>query len=222
MKDNEMGSGNFRRRLKKLSSKIFRPQLPLLRQGYGRQATLNILDLGTGSGCLGISLLKELQQAIDSRLVTIDCFLSDISPSALRIARKNARALLATETMKQFNNSTIHFVHSDLFTNRLLHKKFDLILANLPYVPNSDISSSNSVKYEPSSAIFANDNGAAIIKNFLTISSQYLADHALILIELDPRNAKPIEKFARKIYPHAKIELKKDLAGLDRYLTIQL
>lgn len=208
MRDNDMGSGNFRRRLKRLSSKISQPKL--------RTPNFQLLDLGTGSGCLGISVIKELQGTIDSGLVAIDCSLSDISPSALRIARKNMNIILNQ------SSKAIKFIHSDLFANHLLHKKFDLILANLPYVPNSDLLTSNSIKFEPTSAIFADDNGASIIKNFLTQSPNYIADNALILIELDPRNAKSIEKFARKIYPQAKIELKKDLAGLDRYLTIQL
>ncbi|MEI6498604.1 MAG: HemK/PrmC family methyltransferase [bacterium] len=216
MLDNEMSGANFRRRLKRLSSQIFtHSQIP--------KSTFNILDLGTGSGALIISLIKELQKLYTPS--DLNYFASDISPSALNIARKNTRL---------HNIKNIKFVQSDLFSNRLLHQKFDIIIANLPYVPDSDQDTpstypagkindlpTKSIDFEPASAIFADDNGASIIKRFLTQCPQYLADNALILIELDPRNANAIKKFAERFFQEAKIELQKDLAGHYRYLTIQ-
>jgi len=218
----------------------------------------NILDLGTGSGCMIISLVSRLRQTFHPLPSTFYFFASDISQAALRVARKNAKKLLfdspsGVENHAQFSTSSnsIKFVRSDLFQNRLLHRKFDLIITNLPYVPLSDCHlepfdcaqgrqgversheisptslkargrNDNSVSFEPKNAIFANDNGASIIKRFLEEARNRLTPDGAILLELDPRNAKQIKSFAKKLYPTAKIELKKDLAGLERYLKIRL
>lgn len=223
---------------------------------------LTILDMGTGSGCMIIFLAKELDRLYG--LSTFDLYASDISPKALRVARKNAKNLLSdiviarNEITKQsiekdchapsalaMTHNGIRFYHSDLFRNRLLHKKptspaggFDLIIANLPYVPYPSIppltkgrlggvsdkqsAISNKLRFEPQLAIFANDNGTSVIKRFLEEARNRLTPDGAILLELDPRNAQELDNYARKLYPTANIELKKDLAGHERYLKICL
>lgn len=177
---------------------------------------LDILDMGTGSGCIIISIVKNLLSP-NSQLPTPNYFASDISPKALKIARKNA-------TLNNVKN--IKFYISDLFSNRFLHKKFDLIIANLPYVPHHQIVGSqehgvrSSISFEPQNAIFADDDGMAVIKKFLIQAKKHINESGLILIEADCRNAKKVFEFSKKQYPTAKIELKKDLAGLDRYVII--
>ena len=169
----------------------------------------SVLDLGTGSGNIIISIVKFLNN--NQRLLKHKFFASDISNKALVVAKKNAKLL---------NISNINFIHSDLFSNRLLkNNKFDLIIANLPYVPFGD--ADISTKYEPESAIFSSDNGAAIIKIFLKEAKKHINIKGLILIELDPRNAQKIKNCAKENFPNAIIELNKDLASLNRYLTIQ-
>ena len=64
-------------------------------------------------------------------------------------------------------------------------------------------------------------NGSSIIKKFIDQSTDFITKDGAILIELDPRNANEIQKYAREVYPQAKITLAKDLAGFDRYLTIE-
>jgi release factor glutamine methyltransferase len=169
---------------------------------------INILDMGTGSGCLIISLAKNLNDM--EKASNIDYFATDISPAALKVAIHNAKQNAV------FNK--INFLESNLFSNKDLPEKFDLIIANLPYVPDDEID--ESVKFEPHDAIFAADNGTEIIKNFLVQTKNYLQKEGMILIELDPRNAQEIKEYTKKKFPDAKIELKKDLAGLDRYLAI--
>jgi len=202
---------------------------------------LNILDLGTGSGCLVISLAKELYK-LDKLSSFINLFASDISNKALLVAKKNAKRLIDEPTK-------IKFIHSDLFTNRLLHKRFDLIIANLPYVPKPDCHFDRSaserrvekslgkletnsfeisrqarddkaVAFEPQNAIFADNNGTAIIKRFLKEARGHLSGGGILLIELDPRNAATLFEFAKKNYPESKIDLQKDHANHNRYLKI--
>ncbi len=171
---------------------------------------INVLDVGTGSGCIIISIVNALH---NSKFIIHNSFAfyaTDLSQKALRTARKNA---------KLNNIQNIHFYFSDLFSNRFLHKKFDLIIANLPYVPRSG--KNKSIAFEPKDAIFANDYGTAIIKKFLTQVKSHINDGAMILLEADCRNAKKISEFAKNHFPEAKVELKKDLAGLDRFIVIE-
>jgi release factor glutamine methyltransferase len=184
-----------------------------LKKSVASNYKYTILDMGTGSGCLIISLIKKIEELYFKKLTDFTFFASDINSRALGIAKKNAKKYNA------FND--IKFYKSDLFSNPYLHKKYDLILANLPYVPEDRKQSIESIKYEPKEAIFADDNGSAIIKKFLSQSVNFLKNNGVILIELDPRNAFDLQKHAKKIYPEAKIELSKDLAGFERYLRIE-
>jgi release factor glutamine methyltransferase len=184
-----------------------------------KQTKKTIIDIGTGSGCIIISLVKEILNT-QYLILNTNLSASDISPKALNIARKNAKKLKA---------KNIKFYLSDLFSNKRLPKKFDLIIANLPYVPlstrikNSEfrIQSKEGIYFEPQDAIFAKDNGSAIIKKLLIETKTRIREKGLILIELDSRNAIEISNFAKKNYPNAKTKLERDLAGLNRYLVIQ-
>ncbi len=199
IRDNQLAEDNFDRRLKKLN------KAPI------RHPKFNILDLGTGSGCLIISIVKELAILDDfSDFMNYSFYASDISHSALRIATKNA--------VHNKVDGQITFLKSDLLASHKLPEKLNLIIANLPYVPENY--PDKSVAFEPKSAIFAPENGTNIIKNFLNNSTNRLATASTILIELDPRNGQNLQKYAQKIYPTAQIKLYRDLAGLERYLSI--
>lgn len=175
-----------------------------------------IFDLGTGSGCIAVSLAKKLAEK-DSNFTICA---SDNSKKALDVARKNANRLLSADDFK------IKFFLSDLFSNKRLPKKFDLIIANLPYVPKSvqklvaKSQKLNGINFEPQEAIFAEDNGTAIIKKFLDQSVSRLTNQGIILLELDLRNAKDLFDYAQKTFSTAQIKISKDLAQLNRYLTI--
>jgi len=198
----------------------------LEKQSTHNHQPLTVLDIGTGSGNISISLAYSITP--NPELPTPNYFACDISSRAVAIAKKNA---------KQKNLTNIKFFVSDLFSNKKLPVQIDLILANLPYVP-SDVSVGtptsrrigrdhrshsyiDPIDFEPANAIFADGNGTSIIKRFLRESKGHLSKRGLILIELDPRNAIDIKNYAKKIFSERKIKLFKDLAGKNRYLEIE-
>jgi len=165
--------------------------------------TIRILDVGTGSGNIIISIAKICKKfPIGNKL---HIFASDISKKALIIAKRNAEK----------HQVDIKFIQSDLFEN--INGKFDLIVANLPYVPK-DSSDDKEIKYEPQNAIFAKDNGTAIIKKFFNQAKNHINSNGLILVEVDPRNAKELQNYASKLYKTVKI--KKDFSGIYRMLKV--
>lgn len=127
-----------------------------------------ILDVGTGSGCIAITIKKELPEA------TI--YASDISEKALEVAKKNASA----------QNAPISFIISHLLKNvKLKRLKPDLVVANLPYVDKTwDWLDLNSLKIEPAIALFAEDGGLALIKELIDEASALKIPR--LLLEADP------------------------------------
>lgn len=138
-------------------------------------SSANILDVGTGSGAIAITLALEL---LESRVTAID-----ISPAALKIARQNSTKLQAK----------VKFVESDLLAN--ISDQFKLIVANLPYVDrNWEVSPET--KAEPELALFAEDNGLSLIKQLIIQANQNLSTNGMLLLEMDPRQIEIAANFA--------------------------
>lgn len=135
-----------------------------------------IHDVGTGSGCIAITLALELPRARVSA--------SDISDEALAVARKNAKALAASVTWSQ-----------DDLMNRF-HETVDVITANLPYVDRS-WEVSPEVKSEPALALFADDGGLELIKQLLPQAADHLHSRGYLLLEADPEQHPAIVAHAK-------------------------
>lgn len=121
---------------------------------------LSFLEVGTGSGALGLSILKKLLE----KYIEVSCTLTDVSPKALEVTKKNIDNLVKKE-----HQDKINIIKSDLLENISSLEKYDFCVANLPYIPSFRISKlSSSVKnFEPILALDGGGDGLDIIKKLL-------------------------------------------------------
>jgi release factor glutamine methyltransferase len=146
----------------------------------------NIIDIGTGSGCIGITLKLERPK--------LAVTLSDISQSALKIAKTNAQNLKAD----------VKFTRSNLLKNLPNYIIYDIIIANLPYV-SPDWQLLPDLKFEPKKALFASDGGLKTVKRLIQTAPTHLSQGGLLALELDPCQHPEIIKFAAQ--HHFKLKL---------------
>lgn len=157
------------------------------------------LEIGTGSGCISITLKKEIDCEIDA---------IDISKKAIKIAKKNSKK---NETQINFEVCDIHKFNSNI--------KYDLIISNPPYVPfNSRVS--EKIKYEPQNAIYAEKNGLYFYEIILNKIKNNLKKDYLIAFEIGDNEGEEIIKIAKKILPNSYSLYEKDYNNYDRYLFI--
>lgn len=162
-------------------------------------AVNDILEIGTGSGCISIALRKNIESNIDA---------IDINDKALEIAKENATK----------NDVIINFVKCDIH-NFNTNKKYDLIISNPPYVPFNS-SYDEKIKYEPQNAIFAEDNGLYFYKVIINKIRNNLKENYLIAFEIGDKEGNDIKKIIKEQLPNAYIKLEKDYNNYERYIFI--
>ena len=168
------------------------------------QFTFRILDIGTGSGIIPISLATHAPHA--SFVAT------DISPAALNLARANAD--------HQGVAQRIEFEEADLLPDDFSSAPFDIITANLPYIPTETLHNLEVFGREPTLALDGGLDGLDLIRRLLKKLEEAEVSDCLILLEIEERQRLAVQSLAREAFPSAGIELKKDLAGLDRLMMI--
>ena len=139
-------------------------------------ASKRLVDIGTGSGCLGITAKLEHPE--------LEVTLLDVSSDALRIAEKNAELLSASVTIQK-SNLLADYAFSP-----------DIVLANLPYVDES-WERSPETRHEPAMALFASDNGLKLVRKCFDQLSHRTNTGAVAIFEADPRQWDTIEKIAQ-------------------------
>lgn len=160
---------------------------------------IDIVDLGTGSGCIAISLAKNLNGNVDA---------VDISKEALEVAKKNA-----------INNKVnINFYLGDMLNP--LNKKYDLIISNPPYIAYDEEIMDIVKNNEPHLALYADNEGLYYYEQILKNVKDYLKKDYLIAFEIGYKQAKKIELLARQ-YLDCSVTIEKDLSGKDRYVFIE-
>ena len=146
-------------------------------------STTRLLDVGTGSGCLGLTCKLEIPE--------LSVTVSDISPQALNVARQNA---------KQLGTKPIRYITSDLLEHWLSHgkpKAFDIIIANLPYVDRV-WETSPELGHEPELALYAEEQGLKLIKTLLSQAPTMIHPDGYLLLEADPCQHEEIIEHAKQ------------------------
>lgn len=186
---------------------------------------VTVVDVGTGSGNIAISIAKNLP-AISHKPSAIEFFGIDISKDALKIARRNAK--------KHETGKKIKFLYGNLLTPFFKNSKFKIqnskmiILANLPYLSKEIFDSApiDVKKFEPKSALYSSKKGLAHyeelfsqIKKLLATSYELLVT---VFIEFSPEQKKDLQKLIKKILPRSKTSFQKDLAGKWRIAHVEI
>lgn len=165
-----------------------------------------IWEIGTGSGCIAITLALEIKNA--------HIYVSDISPTALQIAQNNAILITGKQGLiKYFEGDLIQAFPQDSEPN--------LIIANLPYLDKNQYTD-DSLLYEPDIALYSNRNGLEhYIRLIQDIKSRFVV-YPKILIEINPEQVSPLQDCIQTIFTASKTILYQDLQGLDRHMLIEL
>jgi release factor glutamine methyltransferase len=167
---------------------------------------LSIIDVGTGSGCIAISLAASLPG--------ISVLATDLSRPALEIARHNK--------LRHHVAGQVCLLQSDLLCAFLPQPVFHLICANLPYIPRPLLPNIAVCDYEPSLALDGGPDGLTLIERLLTQAASCLAPGGLLLLEIEASQGQAVLELARQSFPSATTCLIQDLSGLDRLVSIQL
>jgi len=168
-----------------------------------RSGNQRVLELGVGSGCISVSL------AVHNPLLHVVAV--DISPQAIAVAQINAQR---HQVANRFQ-----FVISDLFS--AIRGRYDLLCANLPYIPTSELENLPVAKHEPHLALNGGWSGLDLIQRFLQSAPRVLAEKGLILAEIEASQGKAALDLAMDGFPEAQVTMVQDYSGNDRVLRIE-
>lgn len=160
-----------------------------------------IIDVGTGSGAIAVTLAAELPSAVVLGV--------DLSMTALRIAQVNANRLCA---------GRVNLIQTDLLTS--ISAEFDLICANLPYIPRQILSTLAVAQWEPHLALDGGESGLEAIEELLKQAQTRLSPSGVILLETEASLGAETLAAAQAAFPNAHHQLIQDLAGRDRIVEI--
>ena len=160
---------------------------------------IKVLDIGTGSGAIAISIKKEINGEV---------YATDISKDALEVAKENAKR----------NNVDILFTETNIYDG--IEEKFDVVISNPPYIRYDEEIDEVVKNNEPHIALYADNNGLYFYEEILKSIKTILNDKYLIAFEIGKEQAKDITDLINKYLPESNIILKKDLEGRDRMIFI--
>jgi release factor glutamine methyltransferase len=185
---------------------IPRPETELLvavgLKRVGRSADLQIADLGCGSGCVGLTLLKELENS--------ELFAVDASETACRMTAENA-AVLGVQ-------ARVQVLHSDVKLWRP-KTRFDLIVANPPYIPENDpLVEKNVHKYEPHEALYSGADGLQAIREWVNWAPRYLYEGGVMALEIGAGQSAAVVEIMKQA-GFSDVQIQKDFAGIDRIIS---
>ena len=175
----------------------------------------SVVDIGTGSGAIAVSIAVNVPD--------IKILATDISSKALQVAKQNAE--------KHGASKQIQFVECDVLPHPFSPlpvgeesgvRPFDLLCANLPYIPTQTLYSLAIFGKEPSLALDGGPDGLDLYRRLFSLAPDWMAVNGKLLLEIESTQGTTIITMAQNIFNLAKIDLHKDLAGQDRLLEITL
>lgn len=158
-----------------------------------------IVDLGTGSGCIAITLSKELNVSVDA---------VDISDKALEVAKQN----------NEMNKSKVTFYKGNMLEP--LNKKYNVIISNPPYISRNEEIEDIVKNNEPELALYADNDGLYYYEEILKNASNNLEEKFLIAFEIGYLQGKKIKELALKYLENVNVSIEKDLSEKDRFVFI--
>ncbi len=164
---------------------------------FPKDAKVSVLDVGTGSGCIALTLAKENPNLV----VTA----TDISHEALEVAKENAKTL----------EVNVRFLEGDCYAP-IGDERFDVIVSNPPYIPTTEDVMPMVKDHEPHVALFGGTNGMDFYQTLLEEANQHLNPKAMMAFEHAYDKAKAMKKLIKKTLPKQRVEQKKDMQGKDR------
>lgn len=175
----------------------------ILKDNY--QENLEVVDIGTGTGIIALSLSLENPTWKVTGL--------DISKEALKIATKNNQAL----------EGQVHFLESDVLSKFPKNKKIDILVSNPPYISYDEWEEMDeSVReYEPKQALFAENNGLAIYEKIAKESTTVLSETGRIYLEIGYLQGESVSQIFKEAYPTKSVRVIKDLNGQDRIIEVK-
>lgn len=171
--------------------------IKLIEEKYNHK--VSILDMCSGSGCIGISLAKELDADVD---------MVDVSSKANEIAKKN----------NKLNETKCRIFESDMF-NKLPLKKYDVIISNPPYIKDKATVDQNTLLNEPHLALFASPQ-TKFYEEIMVKCVDFLVNDGLLAFEIDEDMEEDLTKLVNKYFPHDEFFFQKDLYNKLRFLYI--
>jgi len=200
-------------------------------KGKWEKGNVFLVDVGTGSGCIPIAIMKNIQTF---KHLNIQTFATDNSRRALRVAKRNAAR----------HGVDITFLKGDLLqplfkTLQLYNPAFGrdpaygggsttlqlIITANLPYLTEEQYASEPSIQFEPKSALVAKNNGITLYQQLLQQIKLLITNYPLLItcfFEIDPSQSKRLHTLIQDYLSEAKVKIKTDLAGRERVVVIKL
>ncbi len=171
---------------------------------------ISILDMCTGSGCIAITIYKELIK----RGFNIDATAVDLSKEALAVTEKNVENLVGIKAL----NNTFHIIESDMFSNINNNRSYDIIVSNPPYIPTRDIEKLEPEvrDYDPIMALDGDTDGLRFYRSIIEESSNYLKN-GFIAFEIGYDQGDDVKSLLEE-KGYKDIHIYKDLGGLDRVI----
>jgi release factor glutamine methyltransferase len=183
--------------------------IAFLKQQMPEEDEVRVIDLGAGSGCIGLSVLAEIQRA---RLLAVD-----ISPEAIEVAKENAVSL-GVEDRAVFHSGDAGKMPVDMI-HELLGGSADVLLANPPYIdPNDPLVEGHVKKFEPAGALFSEDGGLRHIREWADRCAELVRPGAMVMFEIGHDQGEAALGIFEATESFQSVRIVKDLSDQDRFI----